>query len=90
MVTDWTNENTKLVADEIINNLCPEDFDLTRGKDMGLVDLDELADALANRVMYYIHASSESGYARLFATRYFCEVDWDQLAKVFVEQYITE
>jgi hypothetical protein len=87
---NWINEATWKVNLEIISNLCPEDFDLNRGKDMGLVDIHELADAFKERVIYYIECETSVGNARNFALAYLESVDWHQIALLFVEQYITE
>ena len=87
---NWTNQATYKVHQEIISQLCPEDFDLERGQDMALTCLYEMGDAFKNKAIFYIEMETSSGFARDFAMEYLESVDWYQLAHVFVEQYITE
>ena len=87
---NWTNDATCKVNQEIVSQWGPVDFDLMAGPDMALTDLDELAHAFKHRLIYYIEMETSSGFARDFALSYLENVDWHQLAKMFVEQYITE
>ena len=86
----WTNYATWRVNLEMFDNLCPEEFDLPRGEELKCCDVHELADALKERAEYYIECSSQEGLARDYALAFLSDVDWQEIARHFVETYAEE
>lgn len=71
---------TQLVESEILDNLCPEDF----GFDRSNLTHDKVADAIAERVTYYLESPD---FALIFAKAFLANCDYDQLARDFITLY---
>jgi len=83
----WTNYATWRINLEIIDNLNPEEFGLERDQ-MSSVDMYILADAMKERVTYYLECETEGkGLAYSYALAFVDEVDFQELAQAFIETY---
>ena len=83
----WTNYATWRVNLEIFDNIPIQDFD---GVDCAEPDLYEISLALKERAEYYIECTSQEGFARDYALAFLSDVNWYEIAKHMVDDYIAE
>jgi len=74
-----------MIQTEFLDQLNPEDFGLERGESMELVDHDLLADALRDKVSFYV--SCDADWRARYPAEVLNAVDWRALADDFVETY---
>ena len=83
----WTNYATWRVNLEIFDNIPIQDFD---GADCAEPDIYEISLALKERAEYYIECTSQEGFARDYALAFLSDVNWYEIAKHMVDDYIAE
>jgi hypothetical protein len=83
----WMNYATWRVNLEIFDSMNPEDLDL-KDEDLGSVDLCELADAMNDYANEMIEQGSQDGLAKDYALAFLGDVNWYEIAEVWVEAHI--
>jgi hypothetical protein len=83
----WMNYATWRVNLEIFDSMEPEDFDLD-AEDLGSVDLYELAEAMKDYAEQMIEQGSQDGLAKDYALAFLGDVNWYEIAEVWVEAHI--
>jgi len=87
----WTNYATWRVNLEIFDNLALSEFDGINDKvDPELICVHTLAEALQERAEYYIECESKEGLARDYALAFLSAVNWHEIAKHMVDDYILD
>jgi hypothetical protein len=87
----WTNYETWRVNLEIFDNLALSEFDGINDKvDPELICVHTLAEALQERAEYYIECESKEGLARDYALAFLSAVNWHEIAKHMVDDYILD
>ena len=87
----WTNYETWRVNLEIFDNLALSEFDGINDKvDPELICVHTLAEALQERAEYYIECESKEGLARDYALAFLSAVNWYEIAKHMVDDYILD
>jgi hypothetical protein len=86
----WTNYATWRINLEIFDNFDLSEFGFGDDVEADLVDVHELADAFKERAEYYIECSSSEGLARDYALAFLSDVDWYEIAKHKIDDYIEE
>jgi hypothetical protein len=83
----WMNYATWRVNLEIFDSMNPEDFDL-KDEDLGSVDVYELAEAMKDYAEQMIEQGSQDGLAKDYALAFLGDVNWYEIAEVWVEAHI--
>ena len=85
----WTNYATWRVKLEIFDNIPVQE--LSDGVDDAEPNIYEISLSLKNLAEYYVECSSEQGgFARDYALAFLSDVNWYEIAKHLVEDYIAE
>jgi hypothetical protein len=83
----WMNYATWRVNLEIFDGMEPEDFDL-KDEDLGSADVYELAQAMKDYAEQMIEQGSQDGLAKDYALAFLGDVNWYEIAEVWVEAHI--
>jgi hypothetical protein len=83
----WMNYATWRVNLEIFDSMEPEDFDI-KDEDLGSADVYELAQAMKDYAEQMIEQGSQDGLAKDYALAFLGDVNWYEIAEVWVEAHI--
>jgi hypothetical protein len=83
----WMNYATWRVNLEIFDSMNPEDLDI-KDEDLGSVDVYELAEAMKDYAEQMIEQGSQDGLAKDYALAFLGDVNWYEIAEVWVEAHI--
>lgn len=87
----WTNYATWRVNLEIFDNLDLSEFGCdVDDLDAKLICPYTLAEALQERAEYYVECTSQEGLARDYALAFLADVNYDEIARHMIDDYIRE
>lgn len=87
----WTNYATWRINLEVFDNLHLSEFHADDDKvDPELICAHTLAEALQERAEYYIECETKEGLARGYALAFLSDVNWHEIAKHMIENFIVE
>jgi len=83
----WTNYATWRVNLEIFDSMEPQDLDLDPDQ-LDSVDISDLSDSMKDYVEQMIEQGSQDGLAKDYALAFLGDVNWYEIAEVWVEAHI--